>query len=189
MDREAGVHRRAVIGGATAAAGLTTSTLAGAAGLDAGPRLGPIVETADGKVRGYVAGGIHTFRGLRYGATTGGANRFKPPVRPAPWTGVMETLIAGGGSIAPQVLPKGPNYEETRPDSPPMSEDCLFLNLFTPGVDGAKRPVMVYLHGGAWSTGSGVADLFDGTRLSRRGDTVIVSINHRLNLFGYLYLA
>ena len=191
MSSDRTANRRTVIGGTVALAGLGMASATEAAVGDL--RLGPIVETADGKVRGYVAEGIHTFRGLRYGAPTGGANRFKPPVRPTPWTGVMETLVAGGGFIAPQVLPTGrgpdPYSSEILPDAPPMSEDCLFLNLFTPGVDGARRPVMVFLHGGAWSTGSGTAALFDGVRLAGRGDTVIVSINHRLNLFGFLYLA
>ncbi len=164
------------------------------AAVENGLRLGPIVETANGKVRGYVSGGIHTFRGLRYGAPTGGANRFKPPVAPEPWTGVMETYVAAGGNIAPQAASR-PDAERPwtnalDPDSPPMSEDCLFLNLFTPGLNNdGKRPVMVFLHGGAWATGAGTGSMFDGTRLARRGDTVIISINHRLNLFGYLYLA
>jgi para-nitrobenzyl esterase len=160
---------------------------------DGAPRLGPVVETSNGNVRGYVSQGIHTFRGLRYGAPTGGANRFKPPSRPEPWNGVMETVIALGGNIAPQVVPTfdPPNSWSTdlTPSHPPTSEDCLFLNLFTPGVnDGAKRPVMVFLHGGAWQNGAGVAPLFDGTHLARRGDAVIIAINHRLNFFGFLYL-
>ncbi len=157
------------------------------------PRLGPVVETSNGKVRGYVSNGIHTLRGLRYGAPTGGLNRFRPPATPEPWNGVMETVIALGGNIAPQVVPTfdPPNSWSTdlTPSHPPMSEDCLFLNLFTPGVnDGAKRPVMVFLHGGGWQSGAGVAPLFDGTHLARRGDAVIIAINHRLNFFGFLYL-
>ncbi|MEO8314195.1 MAG: carboxylesterase family protein [Pseudomonadota bacterium] len=152
-------------------------------------QVGPVVATTAGKVRGYLAHGIHTFRGLRYGAPTSPPNRFQPPQPPAPWSGVMSTYVSGGGDRAPQA--------EQRPASPtapgvdpPMSEDCLFLNLFTPGLgDGKKRPVMVWLHGGGWSSGSGTEPLFDGTRLATKGDVVIVTVNHRLNIFGYTYLA
>ena len=102
MSSDRTANRRTVIGGTVALAGLGMASATEAAVGDL--RLGPIVETADGKVRGYVAEGIHTFRGLRYGAPTGGANRFKPPVRPTPWTGVMETLVAGGlNRLAPPV--------------------------------------------------------------------------------------
>jgi para-nitrobenzyl esterase len=177
---------------ARAAGRLDTRAPLGSEGTGA-PRLGPVVETRYGKVRGYRAEGVHVFRGLRYGASTAGAGRFRPPSPPEPWPGVMETLSAGGGDLSPQAEPQflPPNRWSTEldPDHPPMSEDCLFLNLFTPGVnDGAKRPVMVFLHGGAWASGGGVARLYDGTRLARRGDTVIVTVNHRLNLFGFLYL-
>ena len=210
-DTNPSISRRKLMVGSAAFAGLALSpSSAGAAqeaadnisapsvqtkaAVENGLRLGPIVETANGKVRGYVSGGIHTFRGLRYGAPTGGANRFKPPVAPEPWTGVMETYVAAGGNIAPQAASRPdaerPSTDALDPDSPPMSEDCLFLNLFTPGLNNdGKRPVMVFLHGGAWATGAGTGSMFDGTRLARRGDTVIISINHRLNLFGYLYLA
>lgn len=171
----------------------STDRSAGAAQSSISPRLSPVVETSNGKVRGYVANGIHTFRGLRYGASTGGPNRFRPPAAPAPWPRVMHSYVGAGGNIAPQVsAASSPNRwtNELDPDGPPMSEDCLFLNLFTPGVnDNARRPVMVWLHGGGWARGSGVEPAFDGTRLARRGDSVIVAINHRLNLFGYLYLA
>ena len=155
------------------------------------PRLGPAVETRYGRVRGYVAGGIHTFRGLRYGASTGGANRFKPPVKPDPWTGTMQSYVATGGASAPQILappglPQGPAY---RSDAP-ISEDCLFLNLFTPGVgDGARRPVMVWIHGGGYAIESGTAPVFDGTNLARLSDVVVVTLNHRLGPFGHMYLA
>jgi len=166
----------------------------GTADCSVAPRLSPIVDTSNGKVRGYVEDGIHTFRGLRYGAPTGGVNRFRPPATPAPWTGVMHGYVAAGGNVAPQLTAdsSSPNRwtNALDPDGPPMSEDCLFLNLFTPGVnDNVRRPVMVWLHGGAWARGSGVEPAFDGTRLARRGDSVIITINHRLNLFAYLYLA
>lgn len=137
---------------------------------------GVLVTTNAGKVRGGRNGGIHWFKGIRYGADTA-ARRFMPPLPPAPWKGVVDAIAYGHAS--PQTSKE-----------PDQSEDCLFLNVWTPGLgDGAKRPVMVYIHGGAYNNGSGSDPLYDGTRLSRRGDVVVVTVNHRLNLFGYLYLA
>ena len=128
-------------------------------------------------MRGYLDGGIKVFKGVRYGADTG-PRRFQPPVAPTAWREVREAKTYGAAS--PQ-----PGRAED-----PTSEDCLFLNVWTPGLgDGARRPVMVYIHGGAYSTGSGSAALYDGTRLARRGDVVVVTLNHRLNAFGYAYLA
>src|SRR3954466_12362373 len=96
--------RRTLLGWTGALAGTALASAASAKGkaAAAAPVLGPVVKTSNGAVRGYRAQGVHVFRGLRYGAPTGGANRFKPPVKPAPWTGVMETLIAAGGPSAPQ---------------------------------------------------------------------------------------
>jgi para-nitrobenzyl esterase len=101
-----------------------------------------------------------------------------PPVPPEPWPEVLDALRYG--SASPQ---QSRSSERT-------SEDCLFLNVWTPGLrDGRKRPVMFYIHGGAYANGSGSSPLYDGVRLCRRGDVVVVTINHRLNAFGYLYLA
>lgn len=101
-----------------------------------------------------------------------------PPLPPEKWTGILDALQYGASS------PQGSRGPEQ------VSEDCLFLNVFTPGLrDGRKRPVMFYIHGGAYSNGSGSSPLYDGVRLCRRGDVVVVSVNHRLNAFGYLYLA
>lgn len=128
-----------------------------------------------GRVAGTVEGGVHVFRGLRYGADTRG-QRFLPPRREDPWRGVRDATAFG--AAAPQRGSEGPG-----------SEDCLFLNLWTPGLrDGGKRPVLVYLHGGGFNTGSGSDPLYDGTRLCLRGDVVVVTLNHRLNAFGYLHL-
>ena len=135
----------------------------------------PLAATRAGQVRGVTDRGIHVFKGVRYGADTA-ARRFLPPVPPAPWTGVRDAIEFG--AIAPQ--------GGTRP----ISEDCLHLNVWTPGLrDGARRPVMVYFHGGAYSGGTSNEIETDGARLSRRGDVVVVTVNHRLNAFGYLYLA
>src|SRR4051794_17367430 len=154
---------------------------------------GSIVETAAGKVRGVAADGISAFKGIPYGAPTGGANRFMPPRPPASWSGVREATSYH--AQAPQM----PGRPERRPelrtilgpaDASPASEDCLTLNVWTPGTDGgARRPVMVWLHGGAFAYGSGNRAVTDGANLARRGDVVVVSVNHRLNIFGFLHLA
>ncbi len=137
----------------------------------------PVAATKGGRVRGYTDNGVNVFKGIPYGADTT-KRRFMPPVPPAPWSGVRDALEYG--PAAPQ--PSRPS-ERT-------SEDCLYLNVWTPRLrDGRKRPVMFYIHGGAYSNGSGASPLYDGVRLCRRGDVVVVTVNHRLNAFGYLYLA
>ncbi|AKC86694.1 carboxylesterase/lipase family protein [Pseudoxanthomonas suwonensis] len=134
-----------------------------------------VATTRSGRVRGVFEQGVHAFRGIRYGADTA-ATRFRPPRSPQPWRGVAEAIAYGAS--APQRGHDGPG-----------SEDCLFLNLWTPGLrDGGRRPVLVYFHGGGYDTGSGSDPLYDGGRLCRRGDVVVVTVNHRLNAFGYLYL-
>lgn len=134
-----------------------------------------VVDTRAGRWRGRRQGDTHIFKGLRYGADTS-RRRFLPPVSPQPWTGVRDALEFG--ALAPQ------------PGNRPVSEDCLHLNVWTPGLrDNARRPVMVWFHGGAYSGGTSNEAETDGTRLSRRGDVVVVTVNHRLNAFGYLYLA
>lgn len=134
----------------------------------------PVVSTTHGPVRGQTDAGVAVFKGLRYGADTG-PRRFRPPVAPTPWTTPAEAFDYGAAS------PQG----GAEPD---QSEDCLFLNVWSPGLDRERRPVMVYIHGGAYSNGSGSSPLYDGTRLARRRDVVVVTVNHRLNLFGYAYL-
>jgi para-nitrobenzyl esterase len=154
-----------------------------------------VVETSLGKLRGATNTdtGIHRFRGVHYGAATGGASRFRPASPAAPWTGVRDALEFG--PLCPQ---RGSLVEDALADNrvigplPPLpqSEDCLVLNLWTPGVnDGRKRPVMLWLHGRGYAYGAGSEGWYDGERLSRRGDVVVITINHRLNVFGYLHLA
>jgi para-nitrobenzyl esterase len=194
-NSKANIGRRALmksslLGGGAVAAGALFSGLFPATvfGVDAISKYeGPVVETASGKVRGVIQAGTHTFRGIPYGASTSGSNRFMPPRKPEPWTGVREAFQ--NGPTAPQ-LGGPPNALILNHKEPAVQgEDCLVMNVFTPGVDGRKRPVMVWLHGGGFATGAGSAHSFDGTFLAKSGDVVVVSVNHRLNIFGYLYLA
>jgi para-nitrobenzyl esterase len=145
----------------------------------------PIARVKTGQLRGSTDGSIYVFKGIPYGAPTGGENRFKPPQPPSPWNGVRDALKFG--DQCPQMVVS--DGKQPRSGAVSMSEDCLVLNVWTPGLrDGKKRPVMVWLHGGGYVSGSGASPVFDGARLAQRGDTVIVTLNHRLNAFGYLYL-
>ena len=149
----------------------------------------PEAVLTTGRVRGTTNRGIHVFKGIPYGADTA-PRRFMPPAPAAPWTGVRETI--GFGPRAPQASGNDRSIAgyHLPPDLGPISEDCLYLNVWTPGLrDDRKRPVMVYIHGGAYSNGSGNNALYDGVNLCRRGEVVVVTLSHRLNLFGFLYLA
>ncbi len=151
-----------------------------------------VVTTRNGPVRGYRANGLQIFKGLRYGAPPLGKLRFAPPAPPAPWTQPADALTLGAPAIQVGVEPGGTTGGKSAgdppaPGQPGTDEDCLFLNVWTPGLTG-RRPVMVWLHGGGFANGSGGAAMYDGEALARRGDTVIVTVNHRLNVFGYLHL-
>lgn len=138
-----------------------------------------VIETAQGRVRGRRADGVLVFKGMRYGADTSGANRFRPPQPPPTWAGVQDAFDFGHQS---------PQSRGPLADKGPMSEDCLRINLWTPGADAARRPVMLWFHGGGFEAGSASQKVYDGTRLALRGDVVVVSINHRLNVFGHCFL-
>jgi para-nitrobenzyl esterase len=186
-----GINRRTVIKAAvgTAAIGLTLPKVSAMTSTQ------PIADTQSGRVQGRIEDGVSVFRGIRYAR----AKRFLPPEAPEAWAGVMNAITFGAS--APQsnpAPPPGPPYvilsqlprpaNATPPPRIPESEDCLFLNVWTAGLkDGRKRPVMVSLHGGFFYGGNGSG--VDGHALAMRGDVVFVSLNHRLNAFGYAHLA
>jgi para-nitrobenzyl esterase len=152
-----------------------------------------VVETDAGKVRGFTRNGIVTFKGIPYAGTTAGGARFQAPAKVKPWAGVRSSMQYG--FVSPQEPRAGWGNDEIAwmfdwDDGRP-GEDCLRANIWTPGVnDNKKRPVMVWLHGGGFSAGSGQElKSYYGENLSRRGDVVVVSINHRLGVLGYLNLA
>src|SRR5947207_11329402 len=158
---------------------------------NAGVTGSPVVETASGRVSGVTSGGVHVFKGIPYGASTAGANRFMPPRKPEPWTGVREAIAYAGRSPQAAANPQRPELATVwgPVDMLPVGEDCLTLHVWTPGLDTSRRPVMVWLHGGAFAYGSANSPRYDSTRLARRNDVVVVAVNHRLNVFGHLDLS
>jgi para-nitrobenzyl esterase len=151
-----------------------------------------IAQTEYGKVRGFILRGIHQFLGIPYGADTSGKNRFMPPQKPLPWNDIKPTIW--WGNSAPQIMEKRYanayssfvdhwNYDD-------VSEDCLKLNIWTPALDKANRPVIVWLHGGGFVNGNGIEqDGYHGENLSRMGNIVFCSVNHRLGALGYCCLS
>jgi para-nitrobenzyl esterase len=149
------------------------------------------VETAYGVVQGISAGPVVSFKGIPYAASTAGAGRFMPPQKPEPWTGVREATAFG--AACPQ-QPADPRSDYARTiywdvNVGGYGEDCLSLNVWTPGTDDASRPVLVSFHGGGFVTGSGNNIGYDGAELAMWGDVVVVTVNHRLGAFGHTYLA
>jgi para-nitrobenzyl esterase len=151
-----------------------------------------IAETTSGKIRGIKSDGISVFKGVPYGGAVDGARRFLPPTTPAPGTGVRDAFEFGPRAFQDDntfAMPAELLKVFVVAEPLPMSENCLVLNVWTPAVnDGRKRPVMFWCHGGAFIAGSGSSPWYDGTNLARKGDVVVVTTNHRLNVFGFLHL-
>lgn len=150
-----------------------------------------IANTEHGKVRGFILRGIHTYLGVPYGADTSGKNRFMPPQKPAPWTEIRPALW--WGNSAPQIMEK--RYANTYAsfvdhwNYDDVSEDCLKINVWTPAIDSQKRPVLVWLHGGGFVNGNAIEqDGYNGENISRLGNIVFCSLNHRLGALGYSHL-
>lgn len=147
-----------------------------------------VAQTQYGKVKGYILRGVYTYLGIPYGAPTSGENRFMPPQPPQSWDGILPAVFYGDS--APQITDnKYHNDYSTYADHwnyYNVSEDCLRLNVWTPMTDDAKRPVLVWLHGGGYTSGNGIEqDGYKGENMAREGDIVFVSINHRLGPIGY----
>jgi len=206
---QGGVQRRALFGVAAGAGafGLAAPALArsastaptGAAAHGPGiPTPTAIVQTKSGRVQGLIVDGVHSFKGIRYGAAPIGPRRWMPPEPARSWDNVYDASDFGAPAMQ---LASGATVDtandfgfqmhqvfNTPSELKVMNEDCLYLNVWTPGTDAKKRPVMVWIHGGGYAYGSGAQPIYQCDGLARAGDVVAVSLNHRLNVFGYLHL-
>ncbi len=163
------------------------------------PIVTKVVKTTSGDVQGLQHDGVQVLKGIRYGAPPVGALRFMPPAKPKPWKGVADATEFGAPAMqmAPPISTSpatdfGRQLATIYPTPAEIkiqNEDCLFLNVWTPALgSGTRRPVMVWLHGGGFAYGSGAWPIYDGANLAKKGDVVVVTVNHRLNVFGYLDL-
>jgi len=197
------VGAAAVVGGSVASSVMSPPALASAApaapsvqgtGDTVVARAGTAtVEIESGKITGAIFRGIYAFKGIPYGADTGGSNRFQPAKKPVPWAGIRSSCQYG--FVCPQGKDMGKRNDEQgfmfQNNDRIEEEDCLRINVWTPGIaDNKKRPVMVWLHGGGFTVGSGHdIPCFDGENIARRGDVVLVTLNHRLNFLGFMDLS
>jgi len=174
--RDSGVNRRRLL--AAGAAGVLAAPMVACA--DAASEAVE-VQVAEGRLRGVRTGGVDAYKGVPYGASVSGVNRFKPARPAAPWAGVFDATRLGTPSLQDPTTVYGKN-------EPAPGEDCLVLNVWAPAGGGKGRPVMFYSHGGGYTTGSGGSTAQDGSMLARDHDVVVVATNHRLGVLGYLYL-
>src|SRR5208337_211481 len=162
------------------------------------PQITRIIDTTSGPIRGLVNSGVHTFKGIRYGAPPVGPSRWMPAQKPAPSKVVLDCSDYGApamqmasGATASPATDFGmlmARVFTTPSELKIQNEDCLFLNVWTPATDNRKRPVMFWIHGGIFAYGSGGQPVYGMEDLARDHDVVAVNVNHRLNVFGYLYL-
>src|SRR6185369_7545396 len=176
-------HRRAV-GDRAAGAAVCTSMKETDMAVAAMKTDALVVRTAAGELRGAHENGVAVFRGVPYAAAPVGELRFRPPAPVPPWQGVRDATT--DGPIAPQGRSRLAHimgdFER------PQSEDCLTLNVWTPAADSKKRPVLVWIHGGAFASGAGSLPWYSGERLAANGDVVVVGVNYRLGALGFLCL-
>ncbi|MFI1284215.1 carboxylesterase/lipase family protein [Streptomyces sp. NPDC020858] len=182
--------RRTIIksGGVLAGAALLTGLPGGPVAQAAAPRAGgssPVVDLPAGRLRGGVEGGLAVFKGVPYAAPPVGALRWRPAQPHPGWQGTRDAIAFGPS--APQPYREGGDPVLGNHGAPPFNEDCLTLNVWTPAADGAKRPVMVWIHGGGFISGSGSLPNYSGETFARNGDLVVVTVNYRLGPLGYLY--
>jgi para-nitrobenzyl esterase len=192
-----GVFRRTLLR-ASALAAAAASTVDGVSGETASKAerqaavstpTSAVVETVSGKVRGFLDRGIYTYKGIPYAASTEGKNRWLAPQKPTSWPGVREAMVYG--PVCPSYYQGGGVFPfHMEPMFAQESEDCLRVNVWTPGInDNRKRPVLVWLHSMGFHSGSGHQfRVYDGANLARRGDAVVVTLNHRINIFGFCNL-
>ena len=205
-----GVSRREVLALAAAAALAANNTATAAEATPAGKRSRPadrnpgipevtaVISTSLGRVQGLVVNKVHAFKGIRYGAAPIGNLRWLPPQAPEPWSTILDCSDYGApamqmasGNIAAPASDFGMQMSQvftTPSEIKIQNEDCLFLNVWTPSTDQGKRPVMFWIHGGGYAYGSGGQPVYSGEDLARAHDVVVISVNHRLNVFGFLHL-
>ena len=148
-----------------------------------------VVEIESGKIQGSVIDGLHAYRGIPFAAPPTGELRWQPPASPEPWSGVLDTTDWPGQSWQPVMEGMGPlGFAFNARAASNRDEDCLYLNVWTPASDQRKRPVLVWIHGGGFSAGTGSTPMYEGASLARRGDVVVVTINYRLGALGFLNL-
>ncbi len=184
-NKRSGVDRRTLLASSLAGTALLARPILGRPNISKSES--PITETASGKVRGVAHNGVFIFRGIPYGASTAGANRFLPAQKPDSWSGVRDCFE--NGHTAAQIMPAASAIGFGLRSNATHGEDCLVLNVYTPGLNDHKRPVMVWMHGGGYTYSSGTTLAADGSNLARSSDVVVVAVNHRLTIFGHLYLA